>query len=551
METVRASHGEGTGVQRTMWERSGLGRQLTELFDNARRAGATMITITTRRVADHTEVAVRDDGSGFANPAAALAYGVSAWDGRGGIHAPVSGKGLYALSASPSASIASGTRNGTGWRVELTPAHFRGDAEAEVRRTANDQVRPGAMITFDAGDAAPEQVEHVVAVTARHMPIVVRLNGRVMPRAAFLPNPIGSVERGGFRIGVYAEHDERTPDVNLHGRVVSGPLPKVQIGREGWSARAEARGEIDGIELEPALRDSLRNNEAARRLREHAERAVYEVLAQIGATARAPTAAHERAAQLGVRRPDNDPWLKPWRAAGGDARQRGRSVPHDALIVALEGDMPERDAQALGDAAAHAGMHDRLFAPDKAFAGQEWYDRLPVIKRIDTIVTEDGERTNATNHVVDRLGPPGRVVDRIELIATCRTGTGEPATRSIPARYGLAGGPDAYWIEDSLVLIARNGHAGIESLTDLLTAAYFHVDEESRRSDEEQRRDFRMKAEYRAARLLDDRDAADRRQIARAIENELLHRIERAPDDGERITARIEGRRVSVSFDRI
>ena len=85
------------------------------------------------------------------------------------------------------------------------------------------------------------------------------------------------------------------------------------------------------------------------------------------------------------------------------------------------------------------------------------------------------------------------------------------------------------------MFVARDGRAGIESLTDLLTAAYFHMDEEGCHNHTEPLRDFRMKAECRAARLFEDRDAADRRQIARAIEHELLHRIEPAPDDGERI----------------
>ena len=118
-------------------------------------------------------------------------------------------------------------------------------------------------------------------------------------------------------------------------------------------------------------------------------------------------------------------------------------MSHDALIIDIEGVTPERDAHALSDAAAQAGMHERLFAPDKAFVRHDWYDRLPIVKRIDTVITENGERTNATNRVVDRLGPPGCVVDRIELIATWRTSKGEPGTTNIPARYGLARGEEA------------------------------------------------------------------------------------------------------------
>ena len=73
--------------------------------------------------------------------------------------------------------------------------------------------------------------------------------------------------------------------------------------------------------------------------------------------------------------------------------------------------------------------------------------------------------------MVVRLGPPGRVVDRIEIVATWRASKGDPGTTSISARYGLAGGQDAYWIEDANVFVARDGHVGIDSLTDLLTAA--------------------------------------------------------------------------------
>ena len=79
---------------------------LNELFQNARRAGATRVDVT---IADG-EVRVADDGEGITQPAALLAFGQSHWDSAPAQREDPAGIGVYALAHCPKVTIRSRPR---------------------------------------------------------------------------------------------------------------------------------------------------------------------------------------------------------------------------------------------------------------------------------------------------------------------------------------------------------------------------------------------------------------------------------------------------------
>ena len=94
---------------------------ISELYQNARRAGATLIEV----VITPDDVTVDDNGHGVADPQALLSFGHSEWANADG--EDPAGMGVYSL-AQRSTTITSRHRDaGQGWTCRLEPAHFNGE----------------------------------------------------------------------------------------------------------------------------------------------------------------------------------------------------------------------------------------------------------------------------------------------------------------------------------------------------------------------------------------------------------------------------------------
>ncbi len=110
----------------------------TETLQNSRRAGATRVRVAVAGPADTgpLTVTVTDDGAGIADPAVLLSFGENGWSEDLVRREDAAGMGMLSL-ARRGCTVSSRPRstNGEpapGWRVQLTPEHFLGEAEAEV-----------------------------------------------------------------------------------------------------------------------------------------------------------------------------------------------------------------------------------------------------------------------------------------------------------------------------------------------------------------------------------------------------------------------------------
>ena len=556
METIRATFPNDTEWERKLWKKVSITQTLTELFDNARRAGATGINVEMDQSKGNTSITVRDDGQTVNNLTVMLAYGKSGWSEGEAMHSPVSGCGLYALSAYPGSRIqaiepVAGGRHRR-QEVELTPNHFAGKAEATINEEIRESQQQGTEVTFDAGDLSRHAVRQAVATAAAYMPIPVRWDGTEMKRRIFLDEAVESIEAGGFRFGIYANDDRRKPNMNIHGRTLHGETRTARVQDTIWSVRADAVGEISCLKREAGGRQTLTADETTMAFRTTAERVLLEALGRINATAHAPTTLHDQARAVGVTLPPNQPWLKPWNPRAGERRNglaRPEAVPRNALLVAFESNNPDRDAAVLRHAASLDARTPPLFRPDEAYEQQEWYENLPRIIGITTLVTRGDERVDVSTETTRETAGRDQLVERIELQLDTADGGGNSGSTTIDARYGTTTRRDEHRLDEATVYVARDAGASIEELTELLASAYFANDGESAAGEVEQYRRFRAEAEYRAVRLLASRKRADQTQIERTIENEVLHRILRAPDDNEEIVIRINGRKVDVTFE--
>ena len=101
-----------------------------ELLQNARRAGATQIQITTT---GGDAVAIDDNGSGMTNPERLLGFGESGWR-RTPVGERPAGIGFFALAAT-GCIVRSTEQSATyRWWARLDPEHFRGEKAAPWHR---------------------------------------------------------------------------------------------------------------------------------------------------------------------------------------------------------------------------------------------------------------------------------------------------------------------------------------------------------------------------------------------------------------------------------
>ena len=173
-----------------------LGDIFLELFQNARRAGATRVDVRTvpNIAAGRTQVTVTDDGRGIADPATVLAFGESQWSEATTQSEDPAGMGVYSF-AQKGAEITSTPEKGPAWKAVLTPEHFTGEKPAEVIRIARGHT-PGTSISFtvdhDGLDPGPMEtkITSKVKSAAKHQRIPVfldrkRVKQRHINRKAF------------------------------------------------------------------------------------------------------------------------------------------------------------------------------------------------------------------------------------------------------------------------------------------------------------------------------------------------------------------------------
>ena len=580
--TIRARIHESAVRRVTRIYAATLADILAEAFQNARRAGATRVHLAIERWAGGPAtierwagegrtgepgfaVTVSDDGEGIADPALLLSFGENGWDDALVRREDAAGFGFASLArrgcavSSRPQSPDGGTMRG--WRLELAPAHFLGEKDAEVRAEDAAPYPHGTSVAFPATEslaAIRSAAEHA----ARHFPLPVVFETRTdgessaretLPRRAFLDGAVHGEAWRGLTFGVFRNRHRgyNDPDLNFLGLTLPVRLPTVEtVHGATWTVRADIENCPDLELVLPARKEAV-ETEFLRKMRDAARLAIYRAMAA-DPSPRPAFADWTRAQKAGIGIAPPPAELRPWRPGIADLddwREGPRPAPvgPDSLVMDCDPEPPE--AQALWRAAERAGIASRLFEAGRRLAGYPWFDALEQVIHIETEVTIAGRPIPLDDLAVpERTGAPGAPLEqrpeRIRMSLTTRTG--KDGKRVIDLDTDLAFAGEAWsWVGDVLPLVTADSAIRRHELADRLRAAYFSAsDDADADSWERQREVFDQEALHVATRLLLSDDEASRASIAEAVHRDLVWLAPR----GRTVEIRIRRPNVTVTL---
>ena len=549
--TIRARIHESAVKRVTRTYAATLAEIFTELLQNARRADAARVRISVERAADDPgqtgetqfTVTVADDGAGIADPAVLLSFGENGWSDELVRREDAAGFGFSSL-ARRGCDVSSRPRTpegGTppGWRIELAPEHFLGEADAEVRADEQAPYPHGTAISFKATEHAAA-IRNAAENAARHYPLPVIFEDRTdgdaagpeeLPRRAFLDGAVHAERWRGLVFGVFRNRHAgyNPPDLNFHGLTLALRLPTVEtVHGATWTVLTDV-GDCPDLELVLPARKEAVENAFLKEMRAAARLAVYRAMAA-DPNPRPAFEEWTRARETGIEIAPPPAVLRPWRpslAHVDDWRDPPKlaAVGRDTLVMDCH---PEpHEAQALWRAAERNGAAPRLFEADLRLEGYGWYDGLDRASGMAVEVTLDGkpyalddaplpERTGPT--VADL--PPRPEAVRIELAAQMADGPADALV--LPADVAFAGEAWSH-VDDALPLVTADSALQPHQLAALLRNGFFSPSDEFDADSYETQSDrFDEEALHLATRLLLSDDDACRQSIAEAVRRELM-----------------------------
>ena len=546
--TIRARIHDSAIRRVTRIYASTLSDVMTEALQNSRRADATRVRIAVAARTDQTgaetrfTVTIGDDGAGIADPAVLLSFGENGWSDDLVRREDAAGFGFASLSRR-GCTVSSRPRSPDGsampgWRVDLAPEHFLGDAEAEVHPDDAAPFPHGTSISFEATETAAA-IRNAAENAARHYPLPVSYEeipssqpgGEQLDRRAFLDGAVHAEPWRGLAFGVFRDRHRgyNDPDLNFHGLTLPVRLPAVETVHGGtWSVRADI-GDCPDLELVLPARKEAVENEFLKEMRNAARLAIYRAMA----ASPDPRPAFEdwkRAREAGIEIEPPPAVLRPWRPATAhvdDWREPPKlAVPgHGALVMDADPEPPE--AQALFRAAERAGMATSLFETDRRLAGYDWYDGLDRVAGIAThLATDDREYALEDFPLPERTGhsaaalPPRPETIRIDLAVRPLRGPGRRF--ELPADLVFAGEPWG-WLGDAMPLVTAESALQPHQLAELLRAGFFSPSDDADADSYETQRDrFDEEALHLATRLILSDEEACKTSIAEAVRRELI-----------------------------
>ena len=526
-----------------------------ETLQNSRRADATRVGISVSaptarpdETASTTEdtplvVTVSDDGAGIADPAVLLSFGENGWDRELVRREDAAGFGFASL-ARRNCTVSSRPRSpneeiSLGWRVQLAPAHFLGEADAEVQAHDEAPYPCGTAISFEATEAAPA-IRNAAENAARHYPLPVMFEDRSedaavgpeeLPRRAFLDGAVHAEPWQGLVFGVFqGRHDGyRDPDLNFFGLTLTAGLPTVEtVHGATWSVLADV-DDCPDLELVLPARKEAVENAFLKDMRAAARLAIYRAMAADPS----PRPAFEdwtRARDAGIDIAPPPTVLRPWRPSMAEAdywRESARPAEAGDGALVMDCDPEPPEAQALWRAAERDGIASRLFEADRRLEGYGWYDGLDRATAISILASGDGEWLWIEDWPLPERArsraaqlPSRPVAIRIEL--TVRPAAGRCRTIGIPADMAFAGEAWCH-IDDALPLVTWDSALQPHALAALLRAGFFSPSDDVEADSWETQRDrFDEDALHLATRLLLSDDEACKTSIAEAVRRQVM-----------------------------
>lgn len=551
---------------------AGIADIFAEALQNARRADAMQVFVSVGRAQPDGMLCVRitDDGIGIPDPAVLLSFGENGWSddlisredaaGMGFLSLARRGCRVWSRPRRPDGMIA------PGWRVDLAPEHFLGEAEAVAFPDEEAPTPQGTTLVFPASHSAsgetPAALRAAVEAAARHYPLPVFFRDEntstpatPLQRKAFLDGAVRTEPWRGLVFGVFRNPLHFSPgreDLNFHGRTLPARLPDLEpVHGLPFKAAAEIRNCPELELVLPARREAV-ETPFLKQMREAAHLVIYRAMAA-EADPR-PTFSHWRRAQeAGIEIAPPPAELHPWRPGVADLDD-WREPPTlqatrpDARLMACDPEPPE--AQAFWRAAQKNGLDGRLFEEDRRLEGYDWYDRIPRITAMEFEMTRNGRSYTLDTYPIPKStaseAPLPERPDAISIRLTIKTKGSPESVSDLRLSTDLAFAGESWsFLDRSLPLVTADSTITPHELAELLRSAYFSPsDDLDADSRERQETVFEQEAKHLATRLLGSDDEATENSIIDAVVQELFWLIPR--DRGVHI--RVRDRKVTVNL---
>ena len=295
--------------------------RIIEILQNARRAGATEVTITNEKGL----VTVRDNGSGIEDFSKLLDLGDSDWDQATEEAEDPAGVGVFCLAprkvtiCSNKKKIVISKDGWTGKPVELTEAGDSGK---------------GTVLTFADEPWELSQVRRHAVFSG--MKVVV--DGKTCPQEPFVSSRAALYRELGCKIEVRNRdhlnqwHNQwrgsyfcDTVMVNFHGQVIKSTYKPVT---EDLVFLVDMTGDPTGIRMMLPARTQLIENKAFKVLKAAIEKEAYRFIQRRGKHA-LPYEEYKRAAELGIKLPEAEPTYDVGTLTGDTPEPIGVTMPKD------------------------------------------------------------------------------------------------------------------------------------------------------------------------------------------------------------------------------
>lgn len=489
-----------------------------ELFQNARRAGATQISVSQIDYPDIGPViCLIDDGPGLNDPRDLFTLGQSAWDEDVQSMEDAAGMGFFSLAGRRVRIIAQKQGTPQSWMIDAQPDSFGGADPITCNEGPASHDGTTILIAAKANESYVAAASHA----ARYLPIDVMVDGVRIERKDFLSDAEHFEEWNGIRIGIY----ERGPvgfrnneTVNFHGVTLYGRLPSVgQEFHRSYYARLDVIQCTD-LKLVLPARKEIVENAFMDELHTHISTIFFQMIKAAGAHSLSYDK-FKRATNLGVTLPPAAMQLRVFEPSHADSDQNGygkvETINADDVVYVSDGGAIEEQNLAYALSAQRA--ETKLYDPKTGFEGYDWYDQLArvsvkgyrIVGDTDTVCVKPGKRHTITERP-----------DQLEIHCTL---SGAPHTEEWTlATDWLILGEDDWGLDEVDIVVTKASKATSADLVDFLERALFNPsDDVEAGSYDQQQRWFRDEAEDLAINLLETSHEAQINAITRVIDREL------------------------------
>lgn len=495
-----------------------LGDIFAELFQNARRAGATQISVSQIDYPDFgPAISLIDNGPGLGDPRNLFTLGQSAWESDIQADEDAAGMGFFSLAGRRVRIIAQRQGTSRSWMIDAEPESFGGTVPITCREGPSNHDGTTILIAAKPNESFVAAANHA----ARYLPLDVLVDGVLAPCKDFLADADHVEEWKGIRIGIY-DHGSvgfrHSENVNFHGVTLHCRLPSVsQEFHRSYHARLDVTYCAE-LKLVLPARKEIVENAFMDELRTHIIRIFFRLIKEAGAHS-LPHESFQRAAALGVDLPPAAMMLREFKPSHADCDQTSfgavTAITADDVIYDSDGGATEE--QNLASALSAQRTETRLYDPKSAFDGYEWYDRLTrlsvedyrVIGDTDTVCVAPGDRLTMTERP-----------HKLEIHCTLSDVT-HSEDWTLETDW-LILGEDGWGLDDVDIAVTKSSKATSSDLVDFLERALFCPSGGAEAgSYDQQERWFRDEAEDLAINLLETSLEAQTNAIARVIDREL------------------------------